>query len=245
MSNIFKKALGVLIEIDEETKETNPNEVSKIPSLDNKVTPVIGVTTPNPVNPVNTVSYTPTTFNTQPSIDQESLTKFSKHFDELLDKSNFVGPDYLEFSRMSLAMGNALPIETKMQVTFMGLQSQDGKLTKQKLIDTAKEYIKILETDEQNFNKSIDENILSQVNDKESLIQNKTQEILNIQEQIKQLNQKTIDLNNDIIILNNESNELKLKANSKQTSFNMVLQQYKNNIINDIKNIETYLPNSL
>jgi hypothetical protein len=159
----------------------------------------------------------------------------------LINNSNLPGPDYFEFSKMVDAMGVSIPIENRMTVNFVGLKASDPTLTKEKLISTANEYIKILENDELNFKNNVDAAILGEVKNKRTAIDNNAQKIVSLQEQIKKCNDEILTLQNDISVLNNEASQLELKANTKLNTYTMVLQNYKNRILENIQNIQKYL----
>jgi hypothetical protein len=68
--------------------------------------------------------------------------RFAGHFDKLLSEANIPGPDYYEFARM-IAVMQGIPDEAaRYNAAFAGLQVQG--LTKQRLLDTAGGYLRVL-----------------------------------------------------------------------------------------------------
>ena len=79
MAGLFKKALSVFVEFDEDANNSSNVSVSR-PSA--SVTP----------------SYTaPSSGVSKISLNHDEIEKFEKHFETLMTESNIPGPDYFEF----------------------------------------------------------------------------------------------------------------------------------------------------
>src|SRR5687767_1999270 len=125
MANIGKKILSAFIEIKDDPKKESEKNVEQAPVYE-------------------PVAHNKTTFTAAQADD-----KFKQYFDKLFRESNIPGPDYFEFTKMTEAMHN-IPDETaRYAAAFAGLSVQG--LDKTKLISTAEQYIKLLETDAANF----------------------------------------------------------------------------------------------
>src|SRR5829696_6164960 len=84
----------------------------------------------------------------------ENSVKFLQYFDKLFREANIPGPDYFEFSKMIEAM-NGIPDEkARYTAAFAGLSVQG--LDKTKLLSTAAEYLRVLNTDASNFDSTVD-----------------------------------------------------------------------------------------
>jgi hypothetical protein len=92
--------------------------------------------------------------------------RFAGHFDQLLSEANIPGPDYYEFSRM-IGVMQGIPDEgARYSAAFAGLQVQG--LDKQRLLTTAGEYLRILDTDARNqFQQTVDAALQEKVHGKE------------------------------------------------------------------------------
>ncbi len=121
--------------------------------------------------------------------------RFAGHFDKLLSDANIPGPDYFEFARM-IAVMEGIPDEAaRYNAAFAGLQVQG--LDKQRLLDTAGEYLRVLTTDAGQFQATVDASYQEKVRGKETeavekagRMQALSQEILRLQQQISALQEE-------------------------------------------------------
>jgi hypothetical protein len=178
------------------------------------------------VTRLGTMSTSAPTVTYSPSGSQD-LEKFRAHFDQLFEQSNLPGPDYFEFSKMVDSMGNALPLETRITAAFQGLKIQG--LTKEKLLSTAQEYLKILDADAQNFNKKVSEEVSSKkklAEDIASLIEQKRVAIAQLQ---KEIEEQTISLQ--------EYGNIEMKMTEKVAHYQTALSAMQSRITEDINKI--------
>lgn len=172
------------------------------------------------------------------SISAEDMAKFEQHFDELFEKANLPGPDYFEFSKMCIAM-NALNDDVKFATAFSGLQVQG--LTKEKLLESAKFYIKIIDEDSVKFNSAIDTKLLTEAKTKRQLATDKINQIQQKVEDIKKLQKEIDDNQNEANLLTKEANEVEEKATSKITGYKVACEHKRNIIKDNIDKISSYI----
>ncbi|MEO8403424.1 MAG: hypothetical protein ABI480_02475, partial [Chitinophagaceae bacterium] len=158
--------------------------------------------------------------------------KFAQYFDKLFSDANMPGPDYFEFSKMTAAM-NAIPDEkSRYSAAFAGLCVQG--LDKSKLLSTAAEYLRVLDTDAANFNSTLDAALQEKVLAKKQQIMDKTNRIDQLSKEINDLQQLIVRLNGEI-----KENESKIESNSG--GYNKELKRMREKIINDVEKIKQYI----
>jgi hypothetical protein len=205
MANIGKKILSAFIEIKDDEKK----ESEKIPEQ----APVYKQ------EPVTERSY---------QVDD----KFKQYFDKLFRESNIPGPDYFEFNKMTEAMQN-IPDETaRYTAAFAGLSVQG--LDKQKLLSTAEQYIRLLETDASNFLSTVDAALKEKVHQKKVEADEKSKRIEQLSQEIQALQEKVLALQQEI-----NENEEKIETNTG--GYKVASEQMKKRIFSDIEKIKRYI----
>ncbi|HXD77977.1 MAG TPA: hypothetical protein VN616_09215 [Puia sp.] len=122
--------------------------------------------------------------------------RFTGHFDKLLGDANIPGPDYYEFARM-IAVMQTIPDETaRYNAAFAGLQVQG--LDRQRLLDTAAEYLRILAADAAQFQSTVDASYTEKVRAREAEAEQKAARIRALSAEILQLQEQIGGLQEDI-----------------------------------------------
>jgi len=205
MASFGKKILSAFVEVTEEEKKvTVPEEFKQHP------TPLVATV----------------------NIDAATTEKFNRYFDRLFTEANLPGPDYFEFAKMIQVMGSIADERARYSAAFAGLNVQG--LDKNKLLDTAAAYLKILETDAANFNSTVDAALVEKV-------QAKQQEIVNKQQRMEQLSREISDLQNQIQLLHAEVKENEEKIESNTGGYKACSQNRKQQIQTDIEKIKQHI----
>jgi hypothetical protein len=196
-----------------------------------------GISTP----PVIPTSFTPgvqATVTPSTSVSADDMVKFNQHFEELFDKANLPGPDYFEFSKMCQAMGS-LTEDVRITAAFNGLQVQG--LDKQKLLDSAVHYIKIIDEDSAKFNSAIDGKLLAEASFKKSQAEEKLISVAKKNEMIAQLQAEILKETQESEQLKIEGLDIERKATEKVTTYKAVCEARKTSITSDIEKIKIYI----
>ena len=212
------KSLFVISEEEQKSQatETQPSKPTGTPAK-----PAVG--TPVPADPVG-------------KIDNNILDKLI----QALEDNNQPGFDYFEFRKAILSL-NPLQMEeaTKYQSTFATAATVG--VTLNKLLDSIDFYRKVLQNEENNFNKAIKEqttvNISSKVAEKEKisqLIKEKNDTIQKLTEEIKKHESEIQGLSSGI-----EASELKIKETS--LNFERSLNVLKNQLEQDAVKLKLYI----
>jgi hypothetical protein len=158
--------------------------------------------------------------------------RFAGHFDKLLSEANIPGPDYYEFARM-IAVMQGIPDEAaRYNAAFAGLQVQG--LNKQRLLDTAEEYLRVLTTDAGQFQATVDASYQEKVRGKEAAAEEKAARIQALSQEILQLQQQIGALQEEI----RSSKEKLAGGNSAYTAESKRRQQ---DIRRDVEKIRQYI----
>ena len=205
MANIGKRILSAFVEVQDEVKPAiKPEEVKKIS----------------------------TTYTAQAGSVAATSDKFRQYFDQLFKEANLPGPDYFEFSKMTEAMQSITDERARYSAAFAGLSVQG--LDKQKLVNTAAQYIQLLEQDANNFNNTVDAALKEKV-------QGKQQEIEANAKHIETLSKEISDLQNKIAVLQHEVKENEEKIESNSGAYIQEMQWMKSKMLNDVEKIKQFI----
>ncbi|GAB2811742.1 kinetochore Spc7 family protein [Ferruginibacter profundus] len=162
----------------------------------------------------------------------DNSEKFKQYFDKLFSDANLPGPDYFEFAKMTQAMSGIADEKLRYSSAFAGLNVQG--LDKNKLLETAAAYLKLLETDAANFSSTVDAALAEKV-------QAKQQEILNKQQRMEQLQREIADLQNQIQLLHAEVKENEEKIENNTGGYTTASENMKQQIALDIEKIKQHI----
>jgi hypothetical protein len=158
--------------------------------------------------------------------------RFAGHFDKLLSEANIPGPDYYEFARM-IAVMQGIPDEAaRYNAAFAGLQVQG--LNKQRLLDTAGEYLRVLTADAEQFQATVDASYQEKVRGKETEAEEKATRIQALSQEILQLQQRISALQVEI-----RAGKEKLAVGSR--AYDAESKRRQQEISRDVEKINQYI----
>jgi len=206
MARLGKKILSAFVEVTaDKPADTGPEETNK------------------PSTPQPQAGYTPPPDNND---------KFRQYFDKLFADANIPGPDYFEFSKMIAAMSSIPDEKARYSAAFAGLQVQG--LDRQKLLSTASDYLRVLETDAGNFHSTVDAAIQEKVTGKKKEMEDKEQRIRQLSEEINGLQQQ-------IALLKNEVRDNEQKIEQSTGGYKAAMENMKSRILLDIEKINRFI----
>lgn len=212
MASLGKKILSAFVEVtDEEKPVAKPEETKQY----------------------STTMITGQTAQSRQTDNNSVITeKFKQYFDQLFKDANLPGPDYFEFAKMTEAMISIPDEKTRYSAAFAGLNVQG--LDKQKLLQTATGYLKIIETDANNFDSTVDAALKEKV-------QGKQQEIEAKQKRIAEISGEITDLQNQIQVLLHEVKENEEKIESNTGGYKTASENMRQKILYDIERIKQHI----
>ncbi|GGB13064.1 hypothetical protein [Puia dinghuensis] len=208
MARLGKKILSAFIDVGEDKKEDNEPAVS--PKVERTVVaPAAQRSTGTPADP-----------------------RFADYFDKLFSDANIPGPDYYEFVRMTGAMLAIADERSRYSAAFAGLQVQG--LDKEKLLSTANEYLRVLTTDADHFQKTVEAALQEKVNSRSAEAEEKSR-------RIQALSQEILELQQQISAMQSEIAESKEKLTASSSGYTAECERRKQQIQYDIEKIKLYI----
>lgn len=154
-----------------------------------------------------------------------------------IEKNNIEGFDYLEFKNTVRSLENVIP-EEGMRFKSAFQMATTMKVSKEKLIQSAEHYIKVLHNEEKSFHQALENQKNLQITERKQqlsslnqLMKEKENQIAVLQQQILESQKQMESLQNDIA-----ESDAKISTTDAQfmSSYNMVLKQ----IVDDIEKIK-------
>jgi len=214
MSGIFKKAMGLFVEFEEEPTTSEKTSGSSV--------------SPSSRQPA------------AQTLNADELDKFEKHFEKIFDQANFPGPDYYEFWKMAETLAVHIADEkARFSATFASLAIQG--LTKEKLVETAAKYKELVSLDKATFEKIVNDKSEKEIGGKKKELDALNEKILKnselIQKLTKEINESQAAIGKLKTVVNEEESKL---AKNKQ-GYNLASDAMIRKISEDITKIQTIL----
>lgn len=216
MAGIFKKAMGLFVEFEEDPqKPTSPSSSSTPPPIPNRVAP-------------------------SQVLNSEDLDKFEKHFEKLFDQANLPGPDYYEFMKMTETLEAHIKDENaRFSATYASLAIQG--LTKDKLVETATAYKNMVGQDKVQFEKTVNDKSEREIGQKrkdlQKLEETVKQHAETIQRLTKEISEAQVGMGSLKAVITEEEHKL---ARNKQ-GYVLACDAMIKKITDDITKIQTTL----
>lgn len=217
MASIFKKALGVFVEFEEDPKSPAPLQ-SNISNQPKSIQSTAAIST----------------------LNQQDIDKFEKHFDTLFEKTNLPGPDYFEFFKMMETLEAHIPDEkVRISAVFSSLSIQG--MTKAKLLETAAQYKSVVEADKAEFQKASEKKAHNELESRKQNLVSLEKKIFDNSELIKNLTTEISEAQGKMGVLKDEIQLEEKKLTSAKTGYILACDAIMNQINSDILKITTSL----
>lgn len=162
-----------------------------------------------------------------------------KVFDSLtqaISKANLPGEDYLEYIEALQAMKH-LPLDEKVKVqTVLATLSTKG-MSKQKILESAEYYSKILDNEKSKFNEALKGQTSGQIQRKDQEINQLEKANKEKADQIALLNEEIRKNQEEILRLKNEKTQAETKITKTVNDFNFTFELVTNQIKNNVEKL--------
>jgi methyl-accepting chemotaxis protein len=224
MAGIFKKAMGLFVEFEEDKAKSVQGTRSTDHGPDVKVSdPVPKSRVPNAM-----------------TLDEEALDKFEKHFEDLFNQANLPGPDYYEFWKMMETLEPHIKEErARISATYASLVIQG--LTKEKLVDTAEKYKALIQEDKNRFEKAVNEKGEGEIGQKRQQLKQMDETIAQQMETIRKLTQEIAETQAAMGKLNTVIAEEERKLMQNKQGYTLACDAMLQKITDDVNKIQTTL----
>lgn len=177
--------------------------------------------------PVTQPAYTPSSY--APTSGQD----YTAMLEESIRKANQTGPGYLEFSNALKTMENIPLAENQKYIaTFAGFAAM--KLTPSKLVESAQEYLTVLDGEEKDFSVEMQASISNKVEGSQN-------EIDRLQKENEELTRKLQENTQKVGELNVQKSTASLSLQTEQQAFTSAMGRMKGLINEHIQKIKQYL----
>ena len=240
MSEFWNKFKGVFIVVDpNQPQKTTEQNTAAQKSADHK-----SQNSPSQNEFLRTESPSSNSSTMSNPVQSNSKGNLNEKFMEVLYKAmesvNVEGFDYFEFKQALNNLAN-MPMDeaTKYKSAFAMAKTMGA--TPDKLIHTANGYLEALKQEEMKFQQSANNQIQSQIGNKQGQIDNFAAVITQKNEQIKKLLAEIEEHKNEMEQLKNDIAQSSSKVSQTKADFEMSYQSIVSQIQKDIDNMKNYL----
>jgi hypothetical protein len=221
-NNFFKSIKSAFLT---EIPDTDPRDVKEVSNIENKQV------TPSQAMFISTSQSNPKLIEGQ--VDDNLLQKLC----QAMENSNLPGPDYLELKNVANNddMKRAMPNEIqRFSVSFITMKSANAEMTKERVISSIDEYIKMIENE-----RNIGHKQLAEIwNDK---VESQNEVVANTEKRIVELQTELQELVNFVQVKKNEIAASINECNINKANFDATVDFLVNNLIDDKTKLTTAL----
>ena len=174
-------------------------------------------------------------------LTSETREKFSDILTQVLESNNQSGFDYLEYKKAVQSIAKLQNLEESAQFKTAYAAAMSMNVKPSQLMDSAKSYLMILETEFTKFNQSAGQFLQSQVSTKERESVQLNQAIQQKEKQLQQLQTELSQHHKRVKEIESELKSARSKVDGNKASFKLAYDQLVGQIRDDIQKMEQYL----
>jgi len=157
-----------------------------------------------------------------------------------LEKNNLPGFDYIEFKQSLTALAKMnMDAETAIKSAFV--TGSTVGLTKEKLLESARHYAKIIVQEKMQFEKAVEKQVQQKVGAKMKEVEKLKKQIIDHKAKIEQLQKQVTSFQNTIDTADEQISGATTKIKETQSNFEHTHRSVLNQIEADIANFEQHL----
>lgn len=234
--SLLKNILKPFVEFKPEDDNHDPSKESKLQKDERKENINSEDNTASAETNIATDAPSPSNESSQPASAPASFAEYNKYFENLIEDANaknplFQGTDFKEFIDSKIDVEAIGDEETRYRTAFNVLKRTG--LTKEKLVTTGQQYIKLIEQDLKGFENAYIQQYKTDVEQKEQLLQKKTQELQALNDKISALNQEMKQMSQQVV-------QNKEKLNTNKIAFISAGEEKKKEIESELQKIARY-----
>lgn len=238
--SLLKNILKPFVEFKPDEENRDSSEEAALPKgseLKEKSSPSDNAKPSNIGNTTNTAAVASNQPSQPAGASRSGATNdYHKYFENLVEEANaknplFQGTDFKEFIDSKIDV-EAIGDEGMRYKTAFNVLKRTG-LTKERLVTTGQEYIKLIQQDLKGFADAYNQQYKTEVEQREQLLQKKTEELQALNAKISALNQDMKQLSQQIV-------ENKEKLDTNKNAFINAGEEKKKEIENELQKIHQY-----
>lgn len=189
--------------------------------------------------------YTPSTKPSEnsgtPQVNSENNARFLEILAQVLEKNNQPGFDYLEFRKAVQSIAQMQHLDEPNQFKTAFAAAQAFNVDANTLFDSAKKYLNVLEAEQIQFNKTADQFLQNQLNQKQAESGQLKQTIRQAEEKLAQLQNQLDEDKKKLSALEGDLSNAQQKVDSNKAAFANAYQKVVQQIQDDLQKMENYL----
>ncbi len=167
--------------------------------------------------------------------------KFYELLTGILEKNNFPGYDYFEFKKSLQSVAKLGNMDEAMMYKTVFATAQSMQVDAEHLVNTAKNYLNILENEQSKFHKAADTYLSEQVQSKNTELSSLSENLNSNKVKWEELKKEIENQESRLKVLSEEIEQTKLKISNSKKEFGQQYLRFVEEIKTDIEKMNKHL----